>query len=254
MALINIKFSSTVLGRQSDINVIIPQRATGGEIGIDNNAKDVKYKTLVLLHGLSDDNSIWLRRTSIDRYATERGIAVIIPDGERGFYTDNAYGDKYYTYITQEVLKVAREYLPLSDKREDVFVAGNSMGGYGAIKMALKNPEIFSAGAGLSSVADVEKFMNERAPYLKERIFGSMGQVPCEEDLFYLAKAGEKKELKARIYMGEGFGDFMYEENVRLKNLFETLDYDFTYVESAGIHNWAFWDEYIQYVLSWLLD
>ena len=90
MALINIKFLSETLGRQAQFSVIIPQKSTGGEIGIGNNAKDVKYKTLVLLHGLSDDDSIWLRRTSIDRYATERGIAVIMPDGERGFYTDNA--------------------------------------------------------------------------------------------------------------------------------------------------------------------
>lgn len=254
MAFIQIKCLSETLGRQVQFNVIIPQKSTGGEIGIGNNAKDVKYKTLLLLHGLSDDDSIWLRRTSIDRYATERGIAVIMPDGERGFYTDNAYGDKYYTYISQEILRLAREFLPLSDKREDTFIAGNSMGGYGAIKIALKNPDVFVAGAGLSSVADVDKFMNERTPYLKERIFGSMDKVPKEEDLFELAKACESNPVKPRIYMGEGFGDFMYEENIRLKNLFETLDYDFTYVESEGVHNWAFWDDYIQRVLSWMLD
>ena len=77
MALINIKFASEVLGRQMEIQVIIPQKSTVGEIGIANNAKDEKYKTLLLLHGLSDDFTIWARRTSIDRYATEKGISIL---------------------------------------------------------------------------------------------------------------------------------------------------------------------------------
>ncbi|MBQ8374215.1 MAG: esterase family protein [Clostridia bacterium] len=254
MALINIKFSSEVLGRQTSINVIIPQKRTNGEIGIENAAKDEKYKTLLLLHGLSDDNTIWLRRTSIERYATERGIAVVMPSGDRSFYTDMKYGDKFYTYISQEVLRIAREYLPLSEKREDNFIAGNSMGGYGALKIALKNPESFCAAAGLSSVADVESFMTKYASHLREPIFGTGEKVPDSEDLFFLAKDGESQPIKPRIYMGEGKGDYMYADNIRLKTLFESLDYDYTYSEDEGAHNWAFWDDYIQRVLSWLLD
>ena len=253
MALITLQFLSETLGRQSEILVSIPQRRTNGEIGIGNAAGEGKYKTLLLLHGLSDDHTIWERRTCIERYATELGVAVVMADGERGFYTDNKYGDAYYTYISQEVLKIAREYLPLSEKREDTFIAGNSMGGYGAIKIALKNPDKFAAAAGLSSVADVEKFMNEYSPHLKERIFGSMGKVPADEDLFELAKSCEKNPLKPRIYMGVGKSDFMYEENVRLQALFKTLDYDFTYRESEGSHDWEFWDEYILRSLYWML-
>lgn len=254
MAFIKVQFLSEVLGRQTEIGVIIPQRSTRGEIGVENKAKAEKYKTLLLLHGLSDDYSIWARRTSIERYATERGIAVVMASGDRGFYTDNKYGDAYYTYISQEVLKIAREFLPLSEKREDTFIAGNSMGGYGAIKIALKNPQLFSAAAGLSTVADIELFMQKHTPDLRERIFGKEQPVPAEEDLFALAKAHEKDTEKPRIYMSVGTEDFMYEENVRLKNLFQTLDYDFIYEESQGGHTWAFWDEYIQHVLSWKLD
>ena len=253
MALIQIQFYSQVLARQTNILVVVPQRNTYGEIGIENNTGENKYKTLLLLHGLSDDNTIWGRRTAIERYATERGIAVIMPDGERGFYTDNKYGAKYYTFISEEVLRIAREFLPLSAKREDTFVAGNSMGGYGALKIALKNPETYAAAIGLSSVADVEKFMNERTPDLKEIIFGGE-RVPADEDLFELAKACEKNAIKPRLYMCEGKDDFMYEENVRLKTLFESLDYDFTYVEAEGAHDWEFWDKQIQNALAWLLD
>ena len=252
MAFITIEFLSEVLGRQTSVDVIIPQRSTCGEIGIANNAKGEKYKTLLLLHGLSDNSRIWLRRTSIDRYATEKGIAVIMPSGDRSFYTNMRYGDRYSDFIGQEVLRAARDYLPLSDKREDTFVAGNSMGGYGALKTALKYPQTFCAAAGLSSVADVKKFMKERTPDLGKIIFGE--EVPDSEDLFALTKACESNPLRPRLYMIEGLGDFMLEENRRLQAHIKTLDYDFTYEEYEGVHDWAFWDTYIQKVLAWMFD
>ena len=252
MAFITIEFLSEVLGRQTSIDVIIPQKRTNGEIGIENNAKDEKYKTLVLLHGLSDNSSIWARRTSIDRYATEKGIAVIMPSGDRSFYTNMRYGDRFSDFIGKEVLAVAREYLPLSEKREDTFLAGNSMGGYGAMKTALKVPENFSAAVGLSSVADVKKFMKEYTPDLGKVIFGD--EVPDSEDLFALTTACENDPLRPRLYMIQGLGDFMLEENRRLAEHIKTLNYDFTYEEYEGIHDWAFWDTYIQYAMRWLLD
>ena len=254
MAFITIEFLSEILGRQTSIDVIIPQRNTNGEIGITNNAKGEKYKTLVLLHGLSDNSRIWMRRTCIDRYATEKGIAVVMPSGDRSFYTNMYNGDRFADFIGKEVLAIAREYLPLSDKREDTFSAGNSMGGYGAMKMALKFPETFSAAAGLSSVADVAKFMAERHPLLGAQIFGEGNKVPDSEDLFVLTTACESNPLRPRLYMIEGLGDFMLEENRRLQAHIKTLDYDFTYEEYEGIHDWAFWDTYIQKVLAWMFD
>lgn len=253
MALVNIKFMSETLGRSTDINVIIPQRSTEGEIGIKNNAGNEKFKTLLLLHGLSDDNTIWHRRTSIERYAIEHGIAVVLPSADRSFYTNMVYGDKYYTYISSEVLKIAREFLPLSDKREDNFVAGLSMGGYGALKIALKNPDKFEAAAGLSSVADIDLYMKKYGKEFCKCIFGIEDCVPESEDLFFLSKETDKLSVKPRIYMGVGKQDFMYEENVRLKKHFENLNFDFLYRESEGTHDWSFWDEYIQYVLDWMI-
>lgn len=253
MAFINIKFMSEVLGRQSDINVIVPQKRTQGQIGIENKAEGNEYKTLLLLHGLSDNNTIWQRFTSIERYAIEKGIAVIMPSADRSFYTDMKYGDNYFTYISEEVLAVARQFLPLSEKREDNYVAGLSMGGYGALKIGLKKPDKFIAAAGLSSVADVEKFLSEHSTNLKYPIFGD-GPIPASENLFCLAEECNKSEIKPRIYMGEGLQDFMYEDNIRLKEKFESLDFDFTYRESKGDHCWKFWDEYIQYVLEWMFD
>ncbi len=253
MALINLKFASETLGMQTEINVIVPQKSTKGQIGMSGEAKGEKYKTLLLLHGLSDDASTWLRRSSIERYATEQGIAVIMPAAERSLYTDMKYGENFYTYISEEVPRIAREFLPLSDKREDNFIAGLSMGGYGALKIALKHPERYAAVAGLSSVADVQDFVNVHAPKVGFLCFGDGMIVPESEDLFKLAEQCNTREDKPRVMMIEGDRDFLLDGNRRLKEKFESLDYDYTYTEAPGGHSWLFWDTHIQRVLKWML-
>ena len=157
MAFMDFKFFSESLGMQTEVYVVMTQRSSAGEIGIENKAEAKKYKCLYLLHGLSDDHTIWLRRTSIERYATEYGICVVMPCGHRSFYTDMKYGGKYYTYIAKELPRVIREFFNVSDKREDNYIAGLSMGGYGALKIGLREHGSFCAAAGLSSVADINR-------------------------------------------------------------------------------------------------
>ena len=253
MAFIDLKFYSEALGMQSEISVIIPQKSAAGEIGIASGAgSDGKYKCLYLLHGLSDDHTIWARRTSIERYAQEYGIAVVMPCGARSFYTNMKYGGAYYNYIAKEVPRIVREFLNVSDKREDNVIAGLSMGGYGALKIGMRESDRFFAAAGLSSVADIKSFINiDRYSNVAAPIFGDEKIVPDSEDLFALASALEKKELKPRLYMGVGKQDFLYADNQKLRAHLESLDLDYTYRESDGIHSWVFWDEYIQYVLEW---
>lgn len=252
MALINMKVYSEMLGKQTEILVVIPQRNTLGEIGVNKNCENNKFKCLYLLHGLSDDYSIWSRRTSIERYATEYGLCVVMPDGGKSFYTNMKYGEKYYSYIAEELPQIVGEMLNVSDKREDNFIAGLSMGGYGALKIGMKNCNRFSACAGLSSVADIkgksDLFFETYRP-----IFGDDFEINDEEDLFKIAELCNKKTNKPKIFMGVGTEDVLYQDNVKLKEKFEELDFDFTYKESQGTHSWEFWDEYINYVLEWML-
>ena len=249
MALIELKFFSENLGMQTETVVIIPQKSTNGEIGIKGKSLDGKYKCLYLLHGLSDDQTIWQRRTSIERYVADYGICVVMPCGGRSFYTDMKYGGKYFTYITEELPKIISEFFNVSDKREDRYIAGLSMGGYGALKAALKNPEKYCAVAGLSSVADIKCGMFDE---VLMPVFGEKLNIPDDEDLFFLAKNVNENSLKPRVFMGVGTEDFLYDQNSRLKEHFEALDYDYTYRESAGVHCWDLWDEYIKYVLEWM--
>ena len=123
MALLHTQFRSDALQIAVSVDVILPQEAC---------LKGRKPPVLYLLHGLSDDHSIWLRRTSIERYAEALGLAVVMPAVNRSFYADMAYGAKYWTFVSEELPRVMHGFFPLSDKRADTFVAGLSMGGYGA--------------------------------------------------------------------------------------------------------------------------
>ncbi len=251
MAFISLDFYSEALGMQSEVFVVIPQRGALGEIGIGNKAEDTKYKVLYLLHGLSDDHTIWMRRTSIERYASRYGICVVMPNGHRSFYTDMKYGGNYYTYITKELPARMREFFRVSDRREDNFIAGLSMGGYGALKAALREPDKYAAASALSAVTDISEFCGERSE-LFTAIFGEGQAVPDEDDLIKLVDAHKNDKIKPGVFIGIGRQDGLYDQNVRFKKILEDNGYDLTYRESDGVHCWEFWDEYIQYTLQWM--
>ena len=114
MAFIQLHIYSEALGMQTTVNMLLPQKNTMGEIGVNGAVNHENYKSLYLLHGLSDDQTIWMRRTSIERYANEYGICVIMPFGGRSFYFDQQNGEKYYTYIpeTEEVMSLVKDNEP----------------------------------------------------------------------------------------------------------------------------------------------
>ena len=251
MAFAELKIFSEALGIQTSVNVVVPQRSTDGEIGTTTGETGDKLKCLYLLHGLSDDYSIWMRRTSIERYAQNYGICVVMPSGGKSFYTDMKYGMNYYTYIAKELPKIIGELFKVSGKREDNYIAGLSMGGYGALKIGIKECESFCAAAAFSAVADIEHgkelFRDVYVP-----IFGENMDIHDSENLFKLFEKHADDVNRPRIFMGVGTKDFLYEDNVKLKKHIESLNYDFTYRESAGTHSWEFWDEYIRYALEWM--
>ena len=237
---------------QTECYCVIPQKSSYGEIGINGAETNAsKYKVLYLLHGLSDDHTIWMRRTSIERYAAKYGICVVMPCAHRSYYTDMKYGLKYYTFIAKELTARVCEFFNVSDRREDNFVAGLSMGGYGALKIALRESERFCKGAGLSSATDIaSRGINP----VTVPIFGEDGAVPEDDDLFKLAEKHRDDPNKPSLFMGVGTEDFLYNENLRFRDKLRELGYDLEYRESHGNHSWEFWDEYIQYVLEWMFS
>src|SRR5919108_3091874 len=151
MILNEVKFFSEVLGFFTSMHVLLPQRTLA-----DAKAKRTpKYRTLYLLHGYSDDHTAWQRWTSIERYVDGLELAVVMPAVHLSYYTDIAYGGKYWQFISEEVPAVVRDIFPLSSERKNNFVAGLSMGGYGAFKLALTHPERYAAAASLSGALDI---------------------------------------------------------------------------------------------------
>ena len=148
MALLHVNYFSEALGVQTPVDVILPEVKQG--IGVDASAKDELPKVLYLLHGYSDDQTIWQRRTSVERYAAKYNLAIIMPGVNHSFYCNEVYGERYWDFVSQELPRVMHRFFRLSDKREDTFVAGLSMGGYGAMKLALNFPERFGAAASFS--------------------------------------------------------------------------------------------------------
>ncbi|MGX4586368.1 alpha/beta hydrolase [Paenibacillus chitinolyticus] len=252
MAFIQCDFYSEVLGMSTSIQVILPQRTTG-QIGLEGSAAGLRHPTLYLLHGLSDDDSIWMRRTAIERYAAPLGLAVVMPNAARSFYTDMENGYDYWTFLSEELPQVCRSFFPLSDRREDNFVAGLSMGGYGAFKWALKKPDQFAAAASLSGVTQVKE-IEKRFPKDFRLVFGKNKELLRASDLFALARyAAEKKTELPALYQCCGTDDFLYEENIAFRDYVQGLNIPLLYEEEEGrIHDWSYWDQQISRVLEWL--
>ncbi len=243
MALCELRIHSEALGMETTVNVIIPQR----------KKDEKKLRCLYLLHGFTGDQNSWIRQTSIERYANRYGICVVMPYGARSYYVNRSYGEQYYTYIAEELPEIIEGLFPVSDIREDNFIAGNSMGGYGAMKIAMAYPEKFSAVAALSCAADV-KVMTERDPKKFEPIFGESLHVEEKHDLFAISRIANQNKQKPRVFMSVGTEDYLYQDNLKLKAHLESLGFDYTYQEAAGEHNWSYWDDHIQKALAWMYE
>ena len=254
MALIQMTFASDALKMNMDAWVLLPENAAT-QIGMDSRAEK-HCPVLYLLHGMTDDHTIWERRTSIERYVSGLNLAVVMPEIHLGWYTDMKVGPKYFTFISDELPRLCASMFPqISTRREDTFVAGLSMGGYGAIKCGLRRPDVFSRAAGLSSAADVLTSFRSPSPArlkLWQNIFGSEEELRgSDDDLLALAVKKPGKEA-ARFFMWCGTEDGLYASNLRLRDKLRASGYDLAWSDGPGGHSWDRWDEQIRRVLAWL--
>ncbi len=257
MALMECSLFAESIGMCTNVNVILPQ-PTSGQIGLTGVGSPDGCPVLYLLHGLSDDHSIWLRRTCIERYATQFGIAVVMPNGHRSFYADvEKNGLRYWNYISEELPALINGIFKFSQKREDTFVAGLSMGGYGSFKLALNKPERFAAAGCFSSVIRPWRFV-DAAPDRKlemSSIYGDdTGLIENTfHDPYWLAEQHVKNGTALpEFYIACGTEDFLYQENIMYRDHLRRLGVSFEYVEGPGTHEWGFWDRHVLAYLNWL--
>lgn len=251
MALIHVNFFAQTLGMERSMDVILPQGQNG--IGQEGQETLGDVPVLYLLHGASDDHTIWQRRTSIERYAVAKGLAVVMPSTDLGFYTDMKYGYDFFAFFSQELPDVVHEFFPMITwKREKTFVAGLSMGGFGALKLGILCPEQYGYAASLSGCVDPVREIVEGGDFLVQTMGSAEEAQQGLDDLPYqLEKALEEEKEMPKFLMGCGTEDFLYPMNVDFYQQFDGR-IDLTYYEEPGTHEWGFWDRGIQRILEWL--
>jgi putative tributyrin esterase len=241
-----VRFSSAALGMRVTMNVLLPEQFTP------------PFATLYLLHGLSDDHSIWGRLSRVEAYAWNLPLAIVMPQGFRGFYTKNVAGPDYIRYMMQDVIGTAERLFPLRRDREGRCIGGLSMGGYGALRLALAHPDQFvsahshsgallvgTIGVGPGSVLGQEEY---------ERVFGKK-PAGTEHDLTFLAqRAVQTKQPLPKISLDCGTADFLIEQNRGFHAALKQLNIPHHYDEHGGDHNWDYWDAHIPAAMAFHLD
>lgn len=229
MAHLRVDFRSEVMDMNTSMTVILPEQKK-----LDNT------KVVYLLHGLADNCSGWSRYTAVERYAREKDIALVIPEVQRSFYADMALGLDYFKFINCELHTICENFFGFSDKRENRYVMGLSMGGYGALKCALSTPKCYQGCAAFSSVADIETTVyssNDGRKKEYKAIFGN--DIPEESNLFKLL---EKNSDIPPIYLACGDEDPRIIHSEKMRDVLKLKGVDVTYEHWSGEHNWIFWD------------
>lgn len=248
MAFFQAQFFSETLNVASTVNVILPEAKQG--IGVTASGGDALPKVLYLLHGYSDDHSIWMRRTSVERYAAGHNLAVIMPAVNHSFYLNEAQGERYWDYVSDELPRVMHRFFRLSDRAEDTFVAGLSMGGYGAMKLALTFPERYAAAGCFSGMVDMASRVAspEHKNVNLERLFADPAAVPgSDADLFHLLEANADAPHQPDLFVACGTADFLYPMHQRFVPALLDNGWHVRHQEKPGVgHEWAYWDELIQ--------
>lgn len=248
-------FTSQELEMETSVYILLPEL---NRMGAESRKS---IPTLYLLHGMHGNHTDWLRRTRLEYYVSQLDdpIAIVMPAAANSFYTDMVHGQRYYSYITKELPAVMEATFPLSTQREDRFVAGLSMGGYGAMKIGMNLPERYSAIGSFSGAVMLEESYapssNQSPDFLRlmDNIYGSEDALRNgDSNLSLLAKKlCITPENAPKMYIACGTEDFLYEANECFASHFKAL-LPIDYFAEPGAHAWDFWDRHIERFLAWL--
>jgi len=263
MALSQVNFFAKTLKRVVTFNALVPVDTF--EIPGQEKVDKGPMKALYLLHGYSGNYSDWVCGSKIQEISLKYNIAVFMPSGENSFYLDDVdKGELFGEYVGNELLEFTRKMFPLSNKREDTFIGGLSMGGYGAIRNGLKYNENFSRIIALSSalitnnIAGIPTDCKDPIADYKyyRRVFGDLNELLGSDNdpEALIVNLKKKNAFIPPIYMACGTEDFLLNENHNYRDFLVSENIDITYVESSGIHDWTFWNEYIEKAIIWAIE
>ena len=248
MSLFTAHWHSGILEKSTTAQIVFPDAGTP------------PFPTLYLLHGLSDDSTMWLRRTRLEIYAAALPLIIVMPDGYRGFYTDNEEGPAYARHIGEELPAFIERAFPAIPRRDARAIGGLSMGGYGALRVGLGYPDRFcslhshSGAVGWGRNGKYEalpKSPGREADITAERL-RIFGRSPdgTDHDLLALAKRAKRARKLPKILLDCGKDDFLLEDNRAFAKELEAAKIPHTYQEYPGAHDWDYWDTRIRQALA----
>ena len=262
MAVFQVNFMAETLGRTVPLFVILPTDKSYLP-GMPRREEGKPYKTLYLLHGIIGNYTDWIFGTRIQRWAEEKDLAVVMPSGDNSMYLDHAV-DRYGEFIGKELVEFTGKTFPLSHKREDTYIGGLSMGGFGAIRNGFKYHETFGAVISLSGalvldesiLEEVEhpRFPSETMEY-RHQVYGEDLEAALNSDrnpAWLVEKMCREGIEFPDIYMACGTEDFLLAQNQRFSDQLKAHQVPHVFVTAPGSHEWDFWDHYIKEALEWL--
>ncbi len=260
MPLFHSNFLSYTLKRAVEINVIIPGiTSTDSESETVTHKIPEKFPVLYLLHGYCNDYSVWERYTSIERYAEERRIAVVTFSAENNYYLNmedimeespiqGIIRPDYTKFFEKELSEFVTSIFPISQKAQDTYVAGLSMGGFGALHYGLRNSDKFRAIGSFSPLTTLT-----RKPYDSKNYDEVPNELRNYEPLYLIDQLLKESKPIPPIYYCYGGKDFLLEVQEWFKKELDqrNLNYTFDYSDEFG-HEWAFWDMQVRKFLDWI--
>ncbi len=257
-------FSNALLTNVT-ITAVIPTPEGNEQIINDDVKKKYGYDqglpVVYLLHGAFGNCHSWTRFSNVERYAQKYGCILIMPSVENSFYHDMNHGGSYYTYVSKELPELVKSIFPVSRKREDTYIAGFSMGGYGSWYIALNNPGSYIKAASMSGALDLPELykMNmsgaDNHPIKWNDILKEPEKLKgSDSDLMHLYDKCAAEGVIPALYQCCGTEDSLYPLNVKIKNELNERNACLTYNESEGGHTWDYWDKNIQNVLKWMFE
>lgn len=254
MALLTCKLKSQALMSTTTVRIYLPEDKKNQYGGQPPRA------VFTLLHGFTNDGDDWINMSSALRYANDNHVALIIPDAGNSFYHDTAANQGYYTWLTKEMPKLLEGIVSLPKERDKNFICGLSMGGYGALLLALTQPHRYAGCASFSGAVALHMMLqqaeNPLVRYTFEPVLGQSLELPANRDVFQLLQQISKlpKQEQPKILCTTGRQDhepyYVYEQNQALRQLAQSLPLDYTYMDWDGEHEWHVWDRSLVYAMD----
>lgn len=251
MNFIHCEFPSDTLHAYVPLTVLLPKPMSSP---LEQPRRRDSYPVVYLLHGALESGNNWIYRTDLAELVDQKEIAAVLPSAGNSFYLDEPEGPQYYTYLTEELPEYLGRTFPLSHRREETFIGGLSMGGYGSLYAALRKPRQYSKAFSLSgamNIRTVASFVSNCGATLPSQLRRRRELQNSPYDLFPMVEQANPQALPA-MFLACGTEDALIRDNRRMAQVLENRGVPFTYQEASGTHNWAFWRPWLTRAFDFL--